>query len=273
MVESVTVTILGSGTIVPSLARSTCSFLLEAAGQKLLFDIGPGTMRRLLEAGTSINEIDLLLLSHLHPDHSGELVSFFFAAKYPETYRRRCPFTLVGARGLRRFFEGLTGVYGDWIVLPEDLFSLRELDNRKPDALAAGQLAVRSRPMAHTESSIGYRVEAPGGIAVAYSGDTDLCDGLVKLAANADLFICECSLPDGMKIAGHLTPSEAGEAAARAGAKRLVLTHFYPECDGVDIEAQCRKTWQGPLTLAEDLMRIEIAADRGPSGQWPVALK
>ena len=51
MSESITVTILGSGTIVPSLARSTCSFLLEAAGMKLLFDIGPGTMRRLLEAG------------------------------------------------------------------------------------------------------------------------------------------------------------------------------------------------------------------------------
>ena len=135
MSESMTVTILGSGTIVPSLARSTCSFLLEAAGMKLLFDIGPGTMRRLLEAGTTINEIDLLLLSHLHPDHSGELASFLFAAKYPETYRRRRPFTLAGARGLRKFFEGLTAVYGNWIVLPEDLFSLRELDNRKPDAL------------------------------------------------------------------------------------------------------------------------------------------
>jgi ribonuclease BN (tRNA processing enzyme) len=260
--DEVTVTILGSGTIVPSLARSACSFLLEAAGQKLLFDIGPGTMRRLLEAGTTINEIDLLLLSHLHPDHSGELASFLFATKYPETYRRRRPVTLAGARGLRKFFDGLTGVYGDWIVLPEDLFSLRELDNRKPDALAAGPMAVRSRPVLHTDNSIGYRVELPGGIALAYSGDTDLCDNLVKLAENAALFICECSLPDGMKVAGHLTPSEAGEAAARAGAKRLVLTHFYPECDGVDIEAQCRRTWQGPLALAEDLMKIRISPGR-----------
>ncbi len=257
-VDTVTVTILGSGTIVPSLRRSTCSFLLEAAGMKLLFDIGPGTMRRLLEAGVTIGEIDLLLLSHLHPDHSGELVSFLFAAKYPETYRRRRPFTLAGARGLRKFFDGLTAVYGDWIILPEDLFSLRELDNRKPDALAAGRMAVRSRPVAHTESSIGYRVEVPGGITVAYSGDTDLCDGLVKLARNADLFICECSVPDAMKVTGHLTPSEAGKAAARAGARRLVLTHFYPECDGADIETQCRMTWKGPLTLAEDLMVIKL---------------
>jgi ribonuclease BN (tRNA processing enzyme) len=240
MSESITVTILGSGTIVPSLARSTCSFLLEAAGMKLLFDIGPGTMRRLLEAGTTIGEIDVLLLSHLHPDHSGELVSFLFANLYPEAYRRSRPFTLAGARGLRKFFDGLTAVYGDWIVLPEDLFSLRELDNRKPAAFAAGKMAVRSRPVVHTEGSIGYGVEVPGGVSVAYSIDTDLCDGLVKLARDVDLFICECSVPDRMTVHGHLTPSEAGEAAARAGAKRLVLTHFYPECDGADIETQCR---------------------------------
>lgn len=258
MSESVTVTILGSGTIVPSLKRSPCSFLLESAGKALLFDIGPGTMRRLLEAGKTIGEIDLLLISHIHPDHSGELASFLFATKYPEAYRRRRPFTLAGARGLRGLYDGLRGVYGDWIFLPESLFSLREMDPHAPDALDAGALTVRSRPVAHIETSIGYRVETPGGMSVAYSGDTGLCESLVELARGVDLFLCECSLPDEMKVEGHLTPSEAGEAASRAGVKRLVLTHFYPECDGTDIAAQCRRTWKGPLTLAEDLMKIRI---------------
>jgi len=243
---------------VPSLRRNPCAFLLEAAGQVLLFDIGPGTMRRLLEAGTGIGDIDLLLISHIHPDHSGELASFLFAAKYPEAYRRRRPLTLAGARGLKTFFEGLKGVYGDWLVLPEPLFSLKELDPHGPDGFAAGSLTIRSRPVAHLASSIGYRVEAPGGTSVAYSGDTGLCDSLVELARGVDLFLCECSLPDEMKVEGHLTPSEAGAAASRAGVKRLVLTHFYPECDGVDIEAQCRRTWQGQLTLAEDLMKIRV---------------
>lgn len=260
--DGVTVTILGSGTIVPSLRRSPSALLLEAAGRKLLFDIGPGTMRRLLEAGTGIGEIDWVLITHLHPDHSGELASFLFATKYPETYRRRSPLTVVGARGLRTHLDGLAGVYGDWVVLPEHLFSLRELDSRIPDAWAAGPITVRSRPMAHTEMSIGYRVEAPGGVVVAYSGDTGPCDALVELARGADLFLCECSLPDEIPVEGHLTPSQAGAAAAAAGVRRLVLTHFYPECDAADIEAQCRRTWQGPLTLAEDLMRIRVPSDR-----------
>ena len=175
MGEPVAVTILGSGTIVPSLKRNPCAFLLEAAGQVLLFDIGPGTMRRLLEAGKTVGEIDLLLISHIHPDHSGELPSFLFAAKYPEVYRRRRPFTLAGARGLQKLFEGLKGAYGDWLVLPEDLFSLRELDNRTPDVFAAGALTIRSRPVAHIETSIGYRVETPGGVSVAFSFFSTAC--------------------------------------------------------------------------------------------------
>jgi len=97
---------------------------------------------------------------------------------------------------------------------------------------------------------------------VAYSGDTGPCEALAELARGADLFLCECSLPDGMTIEGHLTPSGAGAAAAAAGVRRLVLTHFYPECDAADIEAQCRRTWQGPLTLAEDLMKLRIPEAR-----------
>ena len=260
--EGALVTILGSGTIVPSLRRNPCSFLLEAAGRKLLFDLGPGTMKRLLEAGTTIGEIDLVLLSHFHPDHSGELASFLFAAKYPEAYRRRTPFTLAGARGLRRLFEGLKGAWGDWLVLPEEIFSLQEMGRDRPDVLAQGEMVIRSRPVAHTPHSIGYRIEMPDGTSLAYSGDTDFCDSLVELARGTDLFLCECSLPDGMKVEKHLTPSEAGAAAAKAGVKHLVLTHFYPECDGADVGAQCRRTWQGPLTLAEDLMKIPVSPGR-----------
>ena len=82
--------------------------------------------------------------------------------------------------------------------------------------------------------------------------------GIVELAKGADLLILECSFPDDEAIAGHLTPSEAGEIAARAGVKRLVLTHFYPEILTTDIEAECRKTYQGDLLLATDLMSLSV---------------
>ena len=70
------VTILGSGTCVPSLERSSCSVMMEVSGAKLLFDSGPGTMRRLLRTKTTIFDIDYIFYSHFHPDHTAELVPF-----------------------------------------------------------------------------------------------------------------------------------------------------------------------------------------------------
>ena len=85
------ITVLGSGSCVPSLNRSSCSVLIQIDATLLLFDSGAGTMRRLLEAGVTIDKISYLFYSHLHPDHSGELVPFLFATKYLESYRRRLP--------------------------------------------------------------------------------------------------------------------------------------------------------------------------------------
>ena len=215
-------------------------------------------MRRLLEAGVAISEVTHLLFSHLHPDHTGEFISFLFATKYPETYRRRTPFRVVGALGLKDFYEKLKGVYGEWIILEEGLMRIIELNASGPDRLSWEGLEILSLPMSHIASSIGYRVQLSKGFSVAYSGDTDYCENLIALAKGADLFICECALPDELKVTGHLTPSLAGEIATRAGVKRLVLTHFYPECDSADIGGQCRRSYRGPLVLAQDLTSFEI---------------
>ena len=93
---------------------------------------------------------------------------------------------------------------------------------------------------------------------MVYSGDTDVCENLVTLARDADVLICESALPDELKVPGHLTPSLAGQIASQAGVRKLVLTHFYPECNAVDVAEQCRKTYPGPLVLAEDLLEIRL---------------
>lgn len=252
------ITILGSGTCVPSLQRSACSVLMQIDQAVLLFDSGAGTMRRLLEAGLTIDEISYIFYSHLHPDHSGELVGFLFATKYPESYRRRKPFTIVAAKGFSDFYEKLKLAYGDWIELAPGMMNITELDTKGRDHLDGGLFDVDSLPMDHTQSSLAYRITDRQGQSVVYTGDTDVCRNLVTLARDADVLICECALPDELKVPGHLTPSLAGEMATEAGVRKLVLTHFYPECDAVDVAEQCRKTYQGPLVLAEDLLEIGL---------------
>ena len=256
--SAITVTILGSGTCVPSLIRSSCSVLMAVGDSKLLFDTGPGTMRRLLEAGTAIFDISHIFYSHFHPDHSGEFVPLLFATKYPNKQQRKNTLTVTAGTGFLNFYENLKSVYGQWIELEPGVLTLMELDHQKPDSNQFGDFTVESAPMAHNEESIAFRINSPEGRSAVYSGDTDFNENLIELARDADLLICESALPDDMRVNGHLTPSLAGEIATRAGVRKLVLTHFYPECDQVDIEQECRKTYDGPLILAEDLMRIEV---------------
>ncbi len=257
--EAVKITILGSGTCVPSLRRSSCSVLVETGGAKLVFDMGPGTMKRLLESGVTIGEISHIFFSHLHPDHTGDLVNFIFASKYPEGRRRRDRLRITAATGFMDFYEGLRGVYGQWVELEDGLVDIVEMSNAGPDFIQLDSAAINTLPMAHSESSIGYRVTTADGISIVYTGDTDYCENVVSLAMDADLLISESAFPDELKVDGHLTPSLAGRIASESRVNNLVLTHFYPDCEGFDIEAQCRKTYGGRLVCAEDLMQIEIA--------------
>jgi len=256
----INLTILGSGTCVPSLERSSCSVMLAVGDTKLLFDSGPGTMRRLLRANTTIFDVDYIFYSHFHPDHTAELVPFLFATKYPDKGQRQTVLTIVAGVGFEDFFAGLKTVYGQWIELDPGLVEIIQMNNGSADLLRLKGFTVQSAPVEHNPESIAYRVTGPGGHSVVYSGDTDTSENLIALSKDADLLICESALPDDYRMKGHLTPSLAGDIATRAGVKKLVLTHFYPECDQADIEQECRKTYDGPLVLAEDLMEIEIGS-------------
>lgn len=251
------VTILGSGTCVPSLERSACAVLVETARAKSLFDCGPGTLRRLLETGVGIHEITHLFFSHFHPDHTGEIASLLFAGKYSPGPRRTRPLVMAGGKGFAGFYEAFRGVYGEWIELADGLLVIDEFDTAGPDTRSWDDFTVATEPVNHRPESIAFRLTA-GGVSVVYSGDTDTCDSLISLAKDADLMICESALPDGWKVDGHLTPSLAGAMAQKAGVRSLVLTHLYPLCDTVDVVKQCKTAYNGTVCAAKDLMRIEL---------------
>jgi ribonuclease BN (tRNA processing enzyme) len=252
------ITILGSGTCVPSLSRNPCSFLMQTGAENLLFDCGSGVMRRLLEIGVAIFDISHIFLSHFHPDHVGELAAFLFALKYPAPSAQKQPLTIVAGRGFSDFFDRLKTVYGDWIVLPSGMFSVIELDTTKADRRSLATVDVFSMPVAHRPESLAYRIVDAQGKALVYSGDSDVCDNLTAIAADAEVMICESAFPDEQKVAGHLTASQAGKIAQAAAVKRLVLTHFYPACEDADIENQCRSTYYGKVILARDMMAFTL---------------
>ena len=135
------------------------------------------------------------------------------------------------------------------------MMQLKELDPAGTEEVSLGELIIKSAPTNHTDGSLAYRVEAEGR-ALVYSGDTDESDSLVELAQGADLLVLECANP--FKVPGHLTPPEAGRLAAQAGVSRLVLSHFYPPCDEVDVVALAGVEFSGEIIRAEDGMRIVL---------------
>lgn len=247
--------VLGSGTAVPHAERGSAGYLVRGGGRTILVDAGPGTLRTLAVLGISLVEPEAAAFTHLHLDHTAELAPLLFALRNPGIGRTKT-LTLLGAPGFRDFYARLRRMYGAWVEPLDYRLEIEEIDARP---VSLGGFSLRAFPVSHTPQSVAYRMEDPGdGKAVAFSGDTDVCGGLVEAARGAELAVFECSFPDGRKVQGHLTPREAGEIASRAGVKRLLLTHFYPECEGEDLLGQCRKTYSGEILLAEDLLRVSV---------------
>jgi ribonuclease BN (tRNA processing enzyme) len=248
-------TVIGSGTGVPSLRRGSPCLALKTDSRLLVLDLGAGSLRALLRYGFNFSDIDILALTHLHPDHVGDVIPFLFATRYSLGYTRTAPFRLLAARGFVRFHDLLKEAFAGWVEPPPNLMDLRELAPDRPDEVRDNDLVIKSAPTNHTEGSLAYRVEAQGR-SLVYSGDTDESDSLVELARNADLLVLEAANP--FKVAGHLTPAEAGSLATRAEARRLLLTHFYPPCDEVDVVVLAKKEFSGEVIRAEDGLSLTV---------------
>ena len=247
--------ILGSGTGLPNPKRAVPGYLLKIENMNILIDSGAGTLHRLVRCGVTYHDIDYILYSHLHPDHTLDLVSVLFASRNPENAREK-DLAVIGPEGLEGFYDKLLSLYGATIAPESYMVRLREITDGEIDL---DMCKVRAKRVEHTERSIGFRIELANGTSFAYSGDTGYCDNIVSLAKNVDLLLLECSGPNGFKATkGHLTPSAAGRIASEAGCKRLVLSHFYPVCDRHPIQRQTKEHFNGKTIIAKDNMRLKF---------------
>lgn len=254
---TVEIVILGSGTAIPTPDRGAASYLLIVNGEKIMLDCGPGSTRKLAQAGCELIDLDKVFISHFHPDHICDLTAILFGSRI-KGYSRTKPLELVGPVGLKEHYDKLLNVFGNWLTSKDYELKITELDtNNNSITVAYPQYKLIAQMVEHSHPAHGYRVETPLGT-ITYSGDTDYCESIISLCQNSDIAVVECSTPDERKIHGHLTPKLAGQIAQEAKVKHLVLSHFYPECQVVDLIAQCRKFYDGQITLAEDLMRFPL---------------
>jgi ribonuclease BN (tRNA processing enzyme) len=119
-------------------------------------------------------------------------------------------------------------------------------------------LHARTLSTPHTRESLAIRLTDASGASLVYTSDTGYADALGAFAHRAKLFMMECSFWREKPIETHLELADAMQLARRAAPDRVLLTHLYPEWDGVNIAAEAGKHWPGETLAATDGLRITI---------------
>lgn len=233
--------------------RACSSYLVEQDGYRLLVDCGNGALSN-VQKRLDVAELDAVLISHLHVDHFGDLYGLYYALRFHPSGPRSVP--VYAPPGANRHIAQL--LHGD----PGDTFQkvCRFQEASPGDTLELGPLRVELHRANHPVTTLAPRIHG-GGAVLAYSADSASTETLVDCARDADLFMADCSwlermrpLPDGV----HMTAREAGAHAARADARRLLVTHVYPTTDPAEAHAEAADAYDGQILVARDLLEMDL---------------
>lgn len=246
---SLAVTILGSSGRFQTLERACVGYLLEIGGSNIWLDAGGGTWLN-LQRSIDYADLDGVLLTHGHPDHTIDVLQAYHARQYgqPEPLER-IPLW-APQETLDRLSAFAKGI--------KEAFDLKAIT--VDDRLTIAGASVSFVTMAHPEPTLGVRFELDGKV-LAFSSDTGEVADFESLAGGADLFVCEATSQDSDPLwEGHLRASQAGAIAAKVGVKKLLLTHLPNGRDLSTSLEEARASADGVgVELAEDGSRLELA--------------
>jgi ribonuclease BN (tRNA processing enzyme) len=252
----VRITVLGKSPAWQDAGGACSGYLVEAGDRCLLLDCGNGVFGK-LRAARPFTEVCAVVISHLHADHFFDLVPYAYALAYSHQARaERTRPALYAPPGARATFRRITGAW-DAAELIEQAFELHEYE--PSDELALDSLRVRFHEVPHFIRTHAVQVRDASG-SFTYGADCRPNEAIVAFARDTDLLMLEATLeqPDEGGSRGHLTPAEAGEHARRAGARRLVLTHFAADHDASQAREQAQRAFDGPVELAHEGASYDI---------------
>jgi ribonuclease BN (tRNA processing enzyme) len=211
-------------------------------------DAGGGTWRNLLEY-VDYDQLDGVILSHRHPDHTIDLFQLLHARLHGGDEPLPPIPLIANSETLQRMDSYASDI--------PKAFNLTEV--AAGGSIKLDTLAFSFFQMQHWCDTLGIRVEDSDG-SWAFSSDTGPEGDVVELARDVDLFVCEATIQDSDPVSvGHLRASQAGEFAASAAVGRLVLTHLPPASDlGLSLAEAGAGAEGVSVELADDGKRYEV---------------
>jgi len=273
--DPVALQVLGSGGPF-GYGRASAGYLVWIDGvARVMVDAGGGTFTRFHEAGANVADLELLALSHFHPDHSSEVPALLWV--------KPTDLTVSGPTGSDQYpsaDEYVSGLFG-----PEGVFravtsgkglktvTVDVARNEPTQVFSNDSVLVRGLGVPHgIVPAVGYRIDI-GDVSIAFSSDQNGSDpAFVDFASGADVLVVHVAVPETASGFGadlHAKPSVWGQMATDANIGTLVLSHLSAiaprnandELTGFDEKlGHLRSTYDGPLIIAEDLMCIPITA-------------
>jgi ribonuclease BN (tRNA processing enzyme) len=258
-------TVLGSGTVDPQPHRSCSGYYLETSAGGLLMDLGNAALRQAVRSGVPVHRVERLFLSHLHPDHTADIVPFLFARNYaPPPWGENPELTIFGPVGTQAMLDA---IFTAWPSVSPKEGDARVVVTEYSEGVVWGEngVEVQAFPVEHGDmKAFAFRVEENGRV-FCYSGDTRLCQGVKQAAKGAHLFVCECScFPRGCEPLHcrevHLSWEDVADICEVAQPERVVLTHLYePVLAGSPNPLQSLQgVLEVPVELAEDGLVLTV---------------
>lgn len=249
---------LGKSNAWPDAGGANSSYLVTEGDFTLLLDCGTGVFSK-LRTVCSYRDVDAIMVSHLHADHTLDLIPYSYALLYSTTADGTRPL-LYGPPGFMR----LLGHFAEAIGFHDQLLRAFEVQEYKPtDVLDVGPFSARFCEVPHFVPAYACELTGPSGRRFTYGSDCGYNDPLVEFSADTDLLILEATLggvdvASADELSGHMTAKQAGELGRTAGAKQLVLSHYSDEIDASGIERDGAIGFGAPVNVARELDRFTV---------------
>ena len=216
------ITVLGSGSAMPTGERMQAGVLLERDDRALLIDCGSGILHRLAETTVGYAGLDGLLLTHHHLDHVSDVMPLLKARWLDGATE----FTIAGPPGTESLLDGLFDVH----TYMQDRLDLTvtEVAPGPFDLVGFEGQAMATR---HSMFCLAYRFDGDAG-PFTFSGDSEAFDALADFADGSAVLLHDCSFPDEVDVSNHPTPSKLGAVLDGHEYGTVYLTHLYPHTEG-----------------------------------------
>lgn len=273
---SISVLLLGTGFPRPNPAHAGPATAIVAGDKWFLVDAGRGVTLRIAATKLEYKGLQAVFLTHLHSDHTSGLPDFFVTSWM--FGRKEKPLQLYGPAGTQQLADAMLKFYEYDIHIRRDLMEAQPAGGATIKTHIVnegviyddGEVKVTAFKVEHppVEPAFGYRFDS-GGQSIVISGDTHPSQNLIRFAKGADILVHEAYLPgyfekvDTPEVAArlkayHTDAQQAGEIAAAAGVKTLVLTHRIPAAPESEFRQLAAKAFHGRIVVGNDLEMITI---------------